>query len=147
MECDVKNLAVLHRPSISIHALLWSATKNWQYRNIGDKISIHALLWSATPADKNRSCCLYFYPRTPVECDRYQREGLANDNYFYPRTPVECDQKGMLNMTKYQVFLSTHSCGVRHTTMSRLRIGIINFYPRTPVECDHHPSKLELMLQ
>ncbi len=37
---------------ISIHALLWSATKELKYYILLDNISIHALLWSATSKAK-----------------------------------------------------------------------------------------------
>ena len=34
----------------------------------------------------------YFYPRTPVECDRQGLPDYLITMNFYPRTPVECDK-------------------------------------------------------
>ena len=80
--------------SISIHALLWSATALGILQRIAPIISIHALLWSAT-------------------C-RIVRE-QAYPPYFNPRTPVECDRGLLQFFWLPSQFQSTHSCGVRRS--------------------------------
>ena len=79
---------------------------------------------------------IYFYPRTPVECDTvlfvqsvFRIEFLSTHS---------CGVRLVYHRpyAKLRGFLSTHSCGVRLTLLIAENLIIGNFYPRTPVECD-----------
>ncbi len=109
-----------------------------------------------------------FYPRTPVECDCPHLFELSHLQHFYPRTPVECDFVGLLLtldisfisihallwsatlrvsliINNYEVFLSTHSCGVRPLYLAQTAQKAVHFYPRTPVECDPHSASISAL--
>ena len=122
--------------AISIHALLWSATVIRRHTNFNALISIHALLWSATVMLLFlATVLLYFYPRTPVECDCLANAETVKNKYFYPRTPVECDLPK--RHTRQDDYISIHALLWSATIISKSdEMTKGNFYPRTPVECD-----------
>ena len=99
---------------ISIHALLWSATRGHiSFETRRSNFYPRTPVECDSNALRNSTGSLYFYPRTPVECDEVRGSLFGHRGNFYPRTPVECDQNGYIRFGAW-----------------------FDFYPRTPVECD-----------
>ena len=138
VECDdLLNITRQETVLISIHALLWSATLIGLYflKYPFKFLSTHSCGVRLHGPQLQTQVYRYFYPRTPVECDRFCRFGSWSHSYFYPRTPVECDvtfikfrlqlqisihallwsatRTVVMLSTCFITFLSTHSCGVR----------------------------------
>ena len=115
VECDQEFTRLLDGViSISIHALLWSATRNerkslkilkflsthscgvrriaWMNMRVHSEISIHALLWSATARKSYKAIhstiSIHALLWSATEAKTLKERQTAN---FYPRTPVECD--------------------------------------------------------
>ena len=78
------------------------------------RISIHALLWSATDS----------------VIKAYQQVRISIHALLWSAT--------LKRMHRYEdeIFLSTHSCGVRREQLLFCLCPFPYFYPRTPVECD-----------
>ena len=55
-----------------------------------------------------------FNPRTPVGCDAKRIYLLPKPLCFNPRTPVGCDAFKQCEQIEFEMFQSTHPCGVRH---------------------------------
>ena len=91
VECDQVCTAIAGRIRISIHALLWSATKLNIETPVIKVISIHALLWSATSY-------MYFIVSLPIFLSTHSC-GVRRSGERRGQSPNR--------------FLSTHSCGVR----------------------------------
>ena len=97
-------------------------------------VSIHAPVWGATMRGVNKTITIGFNPRTRVGCDRRQC-GDGAWRVVSIHAPVWGATVDHNHLVDYQVFQSTHPCGVR------LSIGLPLFWspcfnPRTRVGCD-----------
>ena len=69
MGCDQVFVAVCQQVSVSIHAPVWGATRNWTDVQTVLTVSIHAPVWGATWASPKNNSYRCFNPRTRVGCD------------------------------------------------------------------------------
>ena len=82
--------------------------------------------------------CRYgnFYPRTPVECDKMTKILVDKLPISIHALLWSATNNSRIKRASLQLFLSTHSCGVRRADNLTYSGALYDFYPRTPVECD-----------
>jgi len=82
---------IIQYQNVSIHALVWSATQFAFWTGMRTGVSIHALVWSATLISPWKNTTKKFQSTHSYGVRPYQSIQVIDNPCFNPRTRMECD--------------------------------------------------------